>query len=727
MQYHGAVESDTHSTAPPSPAATRAPWPSMRGNLRNTGCSLHAIAGTNEQSPLHITTGNAIFSTPVIDADENVYIGSADEYFYCIDTRRRCVAWRRKTDGIIDSAGCLDDRGAVYVPSGDASIYQLSTADGSVSWRMNLLERATKTSSTIFWWEGNVVQGPNGWLFAGNDDFCLYAISPDGHVQWSMLTALQIWSAPAFQDDLLYVASFDMCLYAVEWRTGRMVWCARLHNVLTASPAVGDDGTVYVSCFGGYTYALDGRTGRRRWTARVGGSIYASAALTPDGGVWIGSGNGHLTCLDQKTGGARWTYDANCPIWSSASIGIDPHAPEDFLGYVGTTNGELLALRPTGEVRWRYDVGGHMPGRRVGLNASIALGTRGLATATTDGRIIYIPYGAVGSDTPAQAATPAEQEPATHPLKTTANGTSLVNRTFSVTKMECVTPAIINPLDQIGIASLSIDAVVIAHDAVRGRIVAWGVQTFGIGETHDGLGTPFPRRHFYAFNGDVDAEGVLLEARQCDFDITAFPIPLDRLTLHTPFEQQGACNTFAAFVDCNGIVLKVLRKYGWRLLRYSGTSVEFTAASLWRQCRSAVRTVITTLRMVKRRVWRPMGLLDDRRHFDARGTFWLKTLQPHTPRLRYIECTYDAKRGRVRAVFALPAGAARRAEFPGIVLVDTAETRAVPIDYEREMRVHTSGDRITATLFIPHGMRLPVGSQAVILLGTTVMDRITLA
>src|ERR1035437_7119759 len=92
-------------------------WPSMRGNERNTGCSMHDLELKKDASVRYYHTGNGIFSTPIIDGHERIFVGSADKNFYAIDPIQNNVRWKFKTKGVIDSAACLDKGGSLYVPS----------------------------------------------------------------------------------------------------------------------------------------------------------------------------------------------------------------------------------------------------------------------------------------------------------------------------------------------------------------------------------------------------------------------------------------------------------------------------------------------------------------------------------------------------------------------------------------------------------------------------------
>jgi|SRR5947209_9587407 len=57
----------------------------MRGDERNTGCRAEPLELRPDLELGIFKTGNAIFSTPVIDAEEKIYVGSADQRFYAID------------------------------------------------------------------------------------------------------------------------------------------------------------------------------------------------------------------------------------------------------------------------------------------------------------------------------------------------------------------------------------------------------------------------------------------------------------------------------------------------------------------------------------------------------------------------------------------------------------------------------------------------------------------
>ncbi len=376
-------------SAPPTASVA---WPSMRGGPANLGRA--RVAPEPRDWPVRVfPTGGPVFSTPVIGADEQIYVGSADCCFYRLDPESGRVVWRVETDEIIDSAACIDAEGTVWVPGGDGRIYGFD-ADGKELWRYDrMLDRTRVTPSTIYWWEGNVVLGPNGWLYAGNDDFYLYAIEPYQGVRWATPTGLHIWGAPAFADDRVFVPSFDRCLYALDLETGRVRWRRNLGNFMASSPAVAE-GLVILGSFDHHVIAVDAEHGEVVWRTATGGPVYASVAIDDDQ-VVVGSADGVVYALDLRSGAVRWTRWLGDAIRGSVAVGEHLYVPGG--------DGWLTALERDGAVKWRHDT--RRPDTLCNLNASVALGRHGLATASASGDIVYVPWGAVPD------APPAEPEP----------------------------------------------------------------------------------------------------------------------------------------------------------------------------------------------------------------------------------------------------------------------------------------------------------------------------
>lgn len=63
-------------------------WESFRGNEQNT--AVKVVRDFSDDKPFEFKTEGLIWSTPVIDTDENIYVGSADKYFYALNRMGIC-------------------------------------------------------------------------------------------------------------------------------------------------------------------------------------------------------------------------------------------------------------------------------------------------------------------------------------------------------------------------------------------------------------------------------------------------------------------------------------------------------------------------------------------------------------------------------------------------------------------------------------------------------------
>ncbi|NVM55104.1 MAG: PQQ-like beta-propeller repeat protein [Candidatus Helarchaeota archaeon] len=391
------VESEDKISSHKNPYQSNAPWPTMRGDIRNSGCLKNLKWENPGIAPkaIHFRTKNAIFSTPIIDSEEQLFVGSADHKFYAIDPHEGIELWEHDVGEIIDSAGCVGKDDTVYIAAGDGKIHAY-TPDGKEKWTYNVLKRKKEqfTFSTNYWFEANIVLGPDDAIYVANDDFFLYKLSLDGKPIWGYRTGFLIWSAPSFgKDETVYLAGFDHLLYALDMNTGRLKWKTNLGGSLVSSPAISKDGIIYQGSFSGKLSAVDGANGKVKWKVDTGSHIYASAAIAPDNVVYFGSTNGTFYAVDGKTGNIKWTYYIGDAIRSSASIGPDPEEKEPYLIYFGGGDGVVYAIDPNGKVRWSYNtLDQALNTDYPNINASIALGHNGLAVASSTGDVIWLSY-----------------------------------------------------------------------------------------------------------------------------------------------------------------------------------------------------------------------------------------------------------------------------------------------------------------------------------------------
>ena len=194
-----------------------------------------------------------------------------------------------------------------------------------------------------------------------------------GGVKWAFKTGGPIVASPAVVDGVVYIASLDGHLYAIDQDTGKEKWNFKSSRPIASSPAVASGTLFFVSGVGGLV-AIDVATGQPRWVFAAeferkfeakGLHGYPSAAQTiPDvwdvftsspaiwnGKVYFGSGDGGIYAVDAETGVLQWKFAAKDVVHASPSIAGNTV-------YVGSWDSYLYALdADSGQEKWSFKSG----------------------------------------------------------------------------------------------------------------------------------------------------------------------------------------------------------------------------------------------------------------------------------------------------------------------------------------------------------------------------------
>ncbi|HSN84321.1 MAG TPA: PQQ-binding-like beta-propeller repeat protein [Polyangiales bacterium] len=365
------------------------PWPKFRRTAMQTGRS-PVLPIDSGADPWVFPTGRGIFSTAVIDGDENVYVGSGDRVFYKLDKNGNEL-WSVLTGEVVDSSALLDDRGALYFGSGDGFLYALDREDGSEIWSFEA-DPPSLNDALINWFEGNVAMGLDGTLFVPNDNRCTYAIDrDDGTDLWCFVTDDQTWSLPALNPEterLFMGSNYPLAdnVFGIQASNGSQAWGFSVRGTVAASPMIAStdpDGLVAVGGFDGFLYGLRQSDGSELWSYGARDHIYASPAQTEDGTIIQPSADGTIYAIDPADGSLRWAYDTREPIRSSPAIDGDGNI------YVGSGEGQMFVLNPDGSLRWSIQL---IDDERDDLNSSPALGKELVVISGESGEVFGIPY-----------------------------------------------------------------------------------------------------------------------------------------------------------------------------------------------------------------------------------------------------------------------------------------------------------------------------------------------
>jgi len=210
---------------------------------------------------------------------------------------------------------------------------------------------------------------------------------------WKVDVGLPIVASPAIANRTVFVGAKNILL-AVDERSGRTLWKARLAGEIISSPAVdpkaGKQGLVYAASRGSRSSTLtafDLLTGSPVWQTWLStrsspvivinppidttADVYPSV---PRATLFIGA-DSRLLAINADTGGQLWSFEAYGEINSS------PAADERCV-YFGTDNNIIYALhRYTGRGVWKFEA-------KAPVISSPAVGDQFLVTASTDG-IVY--------------------------------------------------------------------------------------------------------------------------------------------------------------------------------------------------------------------------------------------------------------------------------------------------------------------------------------------------
>ena len=125
--------------------------------------------------------------------------------------------------------------------------------------------------------------------------------------RWSFEPGAVVHQTPLIAGDLVYLASEDGALTAVDLETGAEVWSVDTGSGFPTDPVVAD-GVVYVGNQAGPLHALDAASGAMLWVAEGVADVYAPTAA--EGMVFItrfGEEGVVLNALNGDTGEVVWT------------------------------------------------------------------------------------------------------------------------------------------------------------------------------------------------------------------------------------------------------------------------------------------------------------------------------------------------------------------------------------------------------------------------------------
>jgi outer membrane protein assembly factor BamB len=186
-------------------------------------------------------------------------------------------------------------------------------------------------------------------------------------VQWDVVTDGPISSSPSFGNGMLFIGTNAGTLYAIDPKTGSVLWKKHVRNALMSNPLIyrglvivgeGNAGTphphggpAHVGTGESALIAFDENTGAIRWRTLLRGSGMPTPAIV--GGVLVHhDGSGRVTGMDPMTGRTSYVFNAQSIASMSAAL---PMSGGKFITSGTLPNAVLKIDAASGAVIWRSE------------------------------------------------------------------------------------------------------------------------------------------------------------------------------------------------------------------------------------------------------------------------------------------------------------------------------------------------------------------------------------
>jgi outer membrane protein assembly factor BamB len=319
-------------------------------------------------------TNGAVRSSPAI-VDGVVYVGSSDGYLYALNERTGRMRWRYAGGSAVTSSPAVA-AGLVFAHTYDGRVFALRARDARPMWARSFgppARLAWGHESGDDYASSPAIVGTR--LYIGGIDGNLYALDArSGAVIWRLPTGGRIWSSPAVAGGAVYAGSLDGKLYKANAADGTLRWAfatdgAALDSgafgydrrTIQSSPSVGG-GIAYVGSRDGTLYAVDAERGTLRW--RFDNSVFWSntSPARANGLVYAGNSDGlFVQGVDARSGKEAWKYTTALQVFASPSVAGDAVYTGDWAGYMYAVDAK------TGALLWKY----RNDGRRIMSSAAI--------------------------------------------------------------------------------------------------------------------------------------------------------------------------------------------------------------------------------------------------------------------------------------------------------------------------------------------------------------------
>ncbi|MHC1750146.1 MAG: PQQ-binding-like beta-propeller repeat protein [Cellulosilyticaceae bacterium] len=306
-------------------------------------------------------TNNMVQSTPTYDANK-IYVGSEDNYIYCINADNGKKIWSYRTGGDIISKpaiGKINMQNIVVIGSSGGSVYALDSETGEKVWASGIGE--------------SVLSDPliaSNTIFIGTGDGKIYALDLlDGSPKWFYQTGGLMRQRPFYHEGVLYANIRDTAIwYAIDAQTGVLRWKGNANTDESyfvcgdVRPLIMNNKLWCIDAQNTRPGFLNLNTGDLEWTASIP-NVSSRGMATNGRYVFYSSNSGRqIHAIDVKTNQIIWEKDLRYMGRDSdlQEIQIDSAliCEGNRLYHVAERGRITVLAAASGEILWQNDVVG---------------------------------------------------------------------------------------------------------------------------------------------------------------------------------------------------------------------------------------------------------------------------------------------------------------------------------------------------------------------------------
>jgi len=272
------------------------------------GCydnNMYALEGEKGKFIWKYATDGGIVSKPAA-YENNLFFGSEDHRLHAIYLKTGKVNWTYFTNGPVRSSPHIAE-GHIFIGSDDTFLHAVNTMTGRHAWKVDC-GSPIRSTPVVF----------EDCIYFGTEAGDFYCLDYRGSIKWRYKAKRGVTSSPVISQDVVYFAALDSILYALDAKTGWVIWRFRLAKPSISSPFF-HDGMLFIGSVDGSQNQVTG------------------SAIIHNDSLYCGSIDGGLYCIEYDTGRVRWKFQTKGPITGT------PCAHENLI-YVGSTDHRMYAF-----------------------------------------------------------------------------------------------------------------------------------------------------------------------------------------------------------------------------------------------------------------------------------------------------------------------------------------------------------------------------------------------